>query len=58
MVRSHYVPQFILKNFCWDNKITYCDFETKTKELRNVYSVFSQKGYYSDEVENELCDKA
>lgn len=58
MIRSHYIPQFILRSFCEKDKIQYCDFEKKSKETRNVYSVFSEKGYYSDEMEHDLCKKA
>lgn len=57
MVNSHYVPQFILRNFCVENKITYCDLDNKKAELRNTRSVFSEKGYYPDGIEKDLCDK-
>ena len=33
MINSHYVPQFILRNFYVDDKITYCDLENKTIQL-------------------------
>ena len=29
MVNSHYIPQFILKNFYKDDKIQYCDIDKK-----------------------------
>ena len=51
MANSHYIPQFILKNFCVNDKITYCDLATGTCSPRNTRSVFSQKEYYPDEVE-------
>ena len=55
MVNSHYVPQFILRQFCNDNKIMYCDKAARTIECRNVKSVFAEKGYYSDQTEKDLC---
>ena len=48
MVRSHYIPQFILRNFCEEGKIAYCDLDTKETALRNPRSVFSEFGYYPD----------
>ena len=58
MINSHYVPQIILRNFYVDDKITYCDLENKTIQLRNARSVFSEEGYYPPEIEKELCKKA
>ncbi len=58
MVNSHYVPQFILKGFCNNDKIIYCDINNKKTELRNTRSIFSEKGYYPDTLEKDLCKKA
>jgi hypothetical protein len=58
MINSHYVPQFILRNFYTDDKITYCDLEKRTVQLRNTRSVFSEDGYYPENIEKALCDKA
>ncbi|MCR4896490.1 MAG: DUF4238 domain-containing protein [Lachnospiraceae bacterium] len=57
MVNSHYVPQFILRNFYADDKITYCDLEQKTIQARNARTVFSEKGYYPEGIERDLCEK-
>lgn len=57
MVNNHYVPQFILRHFCEDEKIHYHDIEKHTTELRTTKSVFSEKGYYPDKLEKELCHK-
>ncbi|MBQ7543008.1 MAG: DUF4238 domain-containing protein [Clostridia bacterium] len=57
MVNSHYIPQFILRNFCADNKIQYYNKHTKALETRSTRSVFSEKGYYPDELEKDLCHK-
>ena len=58
MIKSHYVPQFILRNFYSNDKITYCDLDKKTVELRNTRSVFSEEGYYPEGIEKDLCKKA
>lgn len=55
MVNSHYIPQFILRSFCKNNKIMYCDIDKKTIESRNTKSVFAQKGYYTEQTEIDLC---
>lgn len=57
MVNSHYVPQFLLRNFCKDDKIQYFDIATKSVEQRSTKSVFSERGYYPDNLEKELCYK-
>lgn len=58
MIKSHYVPQFILRNFYTNDKITYCDLDKKKTELRNTRSVFSEEGYYPEGIEKDLCKKA
>ena len=58
MINSHYVPQFILRNFYYDDKITYCDLDKKTIEFRHTRSIFSEEGYYPDGIEKDLCKKA
>ena len=57
VVNSHYVPQFILRHFCVDDKIQYCDIQRKSVEARTTRTVFSEKGYYPDELEHDLCIK-
>lgn len=57
MINSHYIPQLILRHFCEDEKIQYHDIEKHTTELRTTKSVFSEKGYYPDKLEKELCHK-
>ncbi len=58
MIRSHYVPQFILRNFCLDGKLTYCDLDEKSVQKRTPYSVFSEKGYYPEKLEKSLSINA
>ena len=57
MINNHYIPQLILRHFCEDGKILYYDIEKHTTELRTTKSVFSEKGYYPDKLEKELCHK-
>ena len=57
MLRSHFIPQFILRAFCEGDKIQYMDLASKNVESRNPRSVFSEDGYYPEQLEHELCDK-
>lgn len=57
MLRSHYIPQFILRAFCEDDKIQYMDLSSKVVEPRNTRSVFSVDGYYPEQLEHDLNDK-
>lgn len=57
MMNNHYIPQFLLKHFCEDGLIQYCDIENRKVESRNTRSIFSEKGYYPDELEHDLCNK-
>lgn len=57
-MNSHYIPQFILRNFCNDNgNLVYCDFDNKTTSVRNTKSVFAESDYYPDKLESDLCHK-
>ena len=57
MINSHYIPQFILRGFCEDNKIMYCDLDNCEVQSRNTRSVFAEKGYYPEQTEIDLCKK-
>lgn len=57
MVNSHYIPQFILRNFCENGSIMYCDLDEKKVEKRNTRSVFAEKGYYPETIEKYLSKK-
>lgn len=57
MLRSHYIPQFILRAFCEEDKIRYMDLTSKVVEPRNTRSAFSEEGYYPEQLEHDLCDK-
>lgn len=57
MIRSHYIPQFILRAFYEEDKILYMDLASKRIKSRNSKSVFSEDGYYPEQLEHDLCDK-
>lgn len=51
-VRHHYIPQFILKNFCFDEykHLHYYDIEKKEFSVKETTNVFMQRNLYRDEV--------
>lgn len=57
MVNSHYIPQFVLRHFSENERIQYCDIDNRKVERRNIKTTFSEKGYYPDEIESNLCNK-
>lgn len=49
--RHHYIPQFILKNFCNDGQhIYYYDAITKQISLQDKANVFMERNFYCDEI--------
>jgi len=55
-VNSHYVPQFILK--LYGRQITCYNWKTgELKERRNPKKVFSEMGFYPDDLEKEMNEK-
>ena len=57
MIPSYFIPQFILRAFSENDKIQYIDLSSKVVESRNTCSVFSEDGYYPEQLEHDLCDK-
>ena len=53
LVKSHYVPQLILRHFGTDERIQYCDLDKKKVETRNIKSAFAEKGYYPETIDSE-----
>ena len=48
--KHHYIPQFILRNFCNDNnQVNYWDIESGKLEQRNTKSIFMNKDMYRSE---------
>jgi hypothetical protein len=50
--RHHYIPQFILRNFCFDEKenVKYFNKHTKNVEIKNIRNIFMEKDLYRDEI--------
>ncbi len=52
--RHHYIPQFILRNFCLDNgeSLYYFDKHNKTLTIQKTRDVFMTENLYRDEINN------
>lgn len=53
-IRHHYIPQFILKNFCFDGTKHLYFFDKKNKEIfiKDTRDIFMERNLYRDEVNN------
>ena len=52
-VRQHYIPQFILRNFCFKNNfVKYFDIEENTVKTMNIKDIFMEKQLYDDNINN------
>ena len=51
-IRHHYIPQFILRNFCFNdnNELYYYDKESQETTIKNTRDVFMEKNLYRDEI--------
>ena len=52
-IRHHYIPQFILRNFAYDNDkkfACYYDKNTKSVSTRELREVFMERNFYRDEI--------
>lgn len=50
-IRHHYIPQFILKNFCFeDRRLHYFDKETGCVAVKDTRDVFMVRNLYRDEI--------
>lgn len=53
-IRHHYIPQFILRNFCFEGKrLHYYDKQTGSISLKETRDVFMVRNLYRDEIN---CD--
>lgn len=54
-VRQHYIPQFILKRFCYDGKNTLWFYDVKSKSISSAdkSNVFMERNLYRDETNDE-----
>lgn len=53
-VRHHYIPQFILRNFCFDDRNHLFYYNKKTKEIskRKTQEIFMVRNLYRDDINN------
>ncbi len=50
-IRHHFIPQFILHNFCFnERKTNYYDIKAKTIMVKNTREIFMEKNLYRDEL--------
>ncbi len=53
-IRHHYIPQFILRNFCFNDKSNLFFFDKKTSKMliKNTKDIFMVKNLYRDDINN------
>lgn len=53
-VRHHYIPQFILRNFCFDDRNHLFYYDKKTSEIykRKIQEIFMVRNLYRDDTNN------
>lgn len=51
-IRHHYIPQFILRNFCFNNhgEVRYYCKKTNVESVANTRDVFMERNLYRDEI--------
>ena len=55
-IRHHYIPQFILRNFCFeDGHLYYFDKQTGCISVKDTRDVFMARNLYRDEI-NDAAD--
>ena len=53
-IRHHFIPQFILKNFCFEEKhLHYYDKQTGTFSVVDTRDAFMERNLYRDEINHE-----
>lgn len=53
-IRHHYIPQFILRNFCFNDRgdLFYYDKENSKTSVKNTRDIFMVRNLYRDEINN------
>lgn len=51
-IRHHYIPQFILRNFCFDGNgnTFYKDIKSKKESIKQIRDIFMEKNLYRDTI--------
>ena len=54
-IRHHYIPQFILRNFCFDNNgnTFYNDVKSKKQSIKQIRDIFMLNNLYRDTINND-----
>lgn len=54
-IRHHYIPQFILKNFCFDDNgnTFYKDVKSNRKSVKQIRDIFMEKNLYRDTINSD-----
>lgn len=54
-IRHHYIPQFILRNFCFDDNgdTFYKDAKSKKESVKQIRDIFMEKNLYRDTINSD-----
>lgn len=54
-IKHHYIPKFILRNFCFDNfgHINYYDLGNSKISVKDISDIFMQRNLYRDEINHQ-----
>lgn len=54
-IRHHYIPQFILRNFCFDDNgnTFYKDIKSKKESIKQIRDIFMEKNLYRDTINSD-----
>lgn len=54
-IRHHYIPQFILRNFCFDEKgnTFYKNVKSKKESIKQIRDIFMERNLYRDTINND-----
>lgn len=56
-MKSHYIPQLLLRQFSDDGRTWYWSEKTQTVEQRNIKSLFQKQNLYPEDLEIGLATK-
>ena len=54
-IKHHYIPKFILKNFCFDDfgHTNYYDRKSGEISIQDIRDIFMQRNLYRDEINHQ-----
>ena len=58
-VRHHYIPQFILRNFCFNDRDDLFYFDKKDSQIsvKKTRDIFMVRNLYRDEINNQTSQR-